>query len=59
MEDTYFWPRETGYDGDINSLDVRCLLDVAAELVKVGFNETEIAAVLGGNFHRVAEQVWK
>jgi microsomal dipeptidase-like Zn-dependent dipeptidase len=32
---------------------------VARELRHVGFDDGEIAAVLGGNFRRIAEQVWR
>ena len=27
--------------------------------IDIGFDETEIAGIMGGNFRRVAEQVWK
>jgi membrane dipeptidase len=28
-------------------------------LFRKGFSEAEVAGILGGNFRRVAEQVWK
>jgi len=54
-----YWPKNAGYDGALGCLDVRRLPEVAEELAKVGFDDTEIAGILGANFRRVAEQVWK
>lgn len=54
-----FWPADAGYDGTIDCLNVSQLPDVAQELATAGFSEPEIAGVLGGNFRRVAERVWK
>ncbi len=58
-EDSYYWPKGCGYDGPTRCLDVRRLPEVSEELRKIGFDDGEIAAVLGGNFRRVAEQVWR
>ena len=54
-----FWPDDAGYDESIACLDVRRLPEVAQELAGIGFTETEVTGILGGNFKRVAEQVWK
>jgi membrane dipeptidase len=54
-----YWPEEAGYDETIASLDVRRMPDIAQELNKVGFSNDDITGILGGNFRRVAEQVWK
>ena len=48
-----------GYHGEVSCLDVRHLPEVASELAQAGFNRAEIAGILGGNFRRVAAQVWK
>jgi membrane dipeptidase len=56
---SYYWPAECGYDRPARCLDVRRLPEVARELRHVGFDDGEIAAVLGGNFRRIAEQVWR
>jgi len=56
---SYYWPEDCGYDRPTRCLDVRRLPDVADELRKTGFDDAEIAAALGGNFRRVAEQVWR
>jgi len=54
-----YWPESAGYDGTIECLDVRRLPEVTEELARVGFDETETAGILGANFRRVAEKVWK
>ena len=54
----YYWPAGCGYERPAQCLDVRRLPEVADELAKLGFDSGEITAVLGGNFHRIAEQVW-
>ena len=58
-QDASYWPADAGYDSSITCLDVRRLPDVAVALQDTGFNDNEIAGILGGNFRRVAEQVWK
>ena len=55
----YYWPRSGGYDSAISCLDVRYLPEVAQELTAVGFDKEEIVGILGANFRRVAERVWK
>ncbi len=54
-----YWPEYAGYDGDFGCLDVRRLPEVTMELAGVGFDKKEIVGILGANFRRVAEQVWK
>ncbi len=54
-----YWPPDAGYDRPIQSLNVTNLPEVCDELLKIGFTQTELTAILGGNFRRVAEQVWK
>lgn len=54
-----YWPACGGYDGTVSCLDVRRLPEVTEELVAIGFGAREIAGILGGNFRRVAERVWK
>ena len=55
----YYWPEDAGYDRPVQFLDIRRLPEVAEELAQVGFDGPEIAGILGGNFRRVAQQVWK
>jgi len=54
-----YWPEEAGYDQPIESLSVTKLPDICHELLTIGFTQTDLTAILGGNFRRVAEQVWK
>ncbi len=54
-----YWPEGAGYDGVIDCLDVRRLPEVTEELVKIGLSGAEIVGILGGNFRRIAERVWK
>jgi microsomal dipeptidase-like Zn-dependent dipeptidase len=43
----------------ITCLNVRRLPNVTQCLLDVGFTETDVAGILGGNFRRVADQIWK
>ena len=56
---TDHWPESAGYNGTVGCLDVRRLPEVAKDLADIGFDQTEIAGILGANFRRVAERVWK
>jgi len=58
-EDPEYWPPNEGYDRPIDFLPLSSLPEVCDELFRIGFNETEVAGVLGGNFRRLATQVWK
>ena len=57
--DRHYWPEGAGYDSPVAFLDVRRLPDITRELAGIGFDAAEIAGILGGNFRRVAEQVWR
>ena len=57
--DPHYWPPGTGYEAGVSYLDIRRLPEVTEELAEVGFTEADIAGILGGNFRRVAERVWK
>ena len=54
-----YWPADAGYDSSISILPISEIPRVIEELRAVGFSETELAGIMGGNFRRVAEQVWK
>jgi membrane dipeptidase len=58
-ENPHYWPPEAGYDQPIEFLPLSGLPDICAELFRHGFSEHEMAGVLGGNFRRIAERVWK
>ncbi len=55
----HYWPKDAGYDRPVNALDVRRLPDVAIALAKTGFDDNEITGILGSNFRRIADQVWR
>ena len=57
--DDGYWPSGSGYDRPAQTLHVRHLPDIAHSLAELGLDAKEIVAVLGGNFHRVAAQVWR
>ncbi|MGC4250230.1 MAG: membrane dipeptidase [Sphingobium sp.] len=55
-----FWPIEEGYhDGPIRFLPPSDLPEVVDILLKRGYGEDALRAILGGNFLRVAQEVWK
>ena len=54
-----YWPPEAGYDRPIDFLELTRLPDVCEALIKTGFVDDEIINILGGNFRRAAEQVWR
>jgi len=58
-EHTEYWPPDAGYDRPIEFLPLIGLPEVCDELFRLGFTRTEVAGVLGGNFRRIATQVWK
>jgi membrane dipeptidase len=54
-----YWPPEAGYDRPLHFLELNKLPGVCYELARIGFQQKEIENILGGNFRRVAELVWK
>ncbi len=54
-----YWPASEGYDQSLGCLNVRHLPEVAVELAKLGFDAEDLRKILGQNFRRVAEAVWK
>ena len=58
-KDPEYWPPEAGYDRPIDFLPLNSLPGVCDELFHLGFTEPELAGILGGNFRRIAERVWK
>jgi membrane dipeptidase len=59
VDNPEYWPPDAGYERPIDILAPTSLPAVCDELFRVGFSENEMAAVLGGNFRRVASKVWK
>lgn len=54
-----YWPPQAGYDRPIDFLPLSAMPEICNELFRLGFSDPEVAGILGGNFRRVAEQVWK
>lgn len=54
-----YWPASEGYDRSLGCLNVRHLPEVAVDLARIGFDAQDLRKILGGNFRRVAEAVWK
>jgi len=52
------FPAEFGYDADISMLPPEKVVDVVASLLRRGYAESDIRAILGGNFLRIAREVW-
>ena len=53
-----YWPREQYPGGSIRCAAPSQLRELTTELLARGRGKAEVRAVLGGNFLRVAEQVW-
>ena len=59
-ENPEFWPAEEGYlDGPITFLPPADLPEVIAILLGRGYDDGTLRGILGGNFLRVADEVWK
>lgn len=53
-----FWPPAQYPGGGVNCAAPSQFLGIAGELLDRGVSEVDVAGILGGNFKRVAEQVW-
>ena len=53
------FPAGLGYDGEIRMAPPEVIPAVVEDLLRRGWRDDDIAAVLGGNWLRVARQVWK
>jgi membrane dipeptidase len=54
-----FWPQGFGYDGAIEYIPPEKLPELTEQLLRFGYGDNDVRAVLGENFLRVARQVWK
>jgi len=56
----YWWPVAAGYTAGLNIhiAEPETLPRVTEALLKRGYGDGDVAKILGGNFRRVAEQVW-
>jgi membrane dipeptidase len=53
-----FWPPEQYPGGAIQCAAPSQLREIATNLLAEGLSEEEVVMILGGNFRRVAAQVW-
>ena len=54
-----YWPPGQGYDTPhINGAQPGQIYEICDQLLARGFSDTEVTGILGGNFLRVAQQVW-
>jgi len=53
------FPPHLGYGAGMRMLAPEELPALVDELLRHGFNDADVSAVLGGNWMRIAQQVWK
>ncbi len=54
------WPADQGYQADdIPACGPDCLEGLTERLLKAGYSPDDCRGILGGNWHRVAREVWK
>ena len=53
------WPAEMSYGTGLVIAGPEVLPGIVENLLSRGYAEADIAAIMGGNFMRVARQVWK
>ncbi len=54
-----YWPKRQYDYPSVDCAHPRQILELAEELLRRQYAEADVAAILGGNFLRVAERVWK
>jgi membrane dipeptidase len=54
-----YWPESQYPGGDVGYLAPSCLRDLTGILLARQFSESDVRGILGGNFMRVASQVWR
>jgi membrane dipeptidase len=53
------FPPEQGLGGEQNFVAPEQIPEIAEALLRLGYSDADLAAILGGNHLRVAERVWK
>lgn len=54
-----YWPKSEYPGGAVNCVPPEQLLEIVETMLRRGFSDTAVTGILGGNFLRVAEQVWR
>jgi membrane dipeptidase len=58
--DDSYWPAGNGYDTpNIRFAEPEQVPELATQLLSRGYSDADVRAILGGNFLRVARQVWR
>ena len=55
----YLWPSGYNYEGDLSMAQPEQFPELAEALLRRGYSDDALEKLLGGNFLRVASQVWK
>ena len=58
-ENATYWPKHQYQSRNLRCVDPFQIIVIAEELLRRNYHETTVQKILGGNFRRVAEQVWK
>ncbi len=53
------FPAEAGYRAGLDFIEPERLESIVNRLSRLGYREDDLTAILGGNFLRVAREVWK
>lgn len=53
------FPAEMGYGAGMRMVEPERLTDITAQLLRLGYRDSVVRKILGGNLLRVAEQVWR
>jgi membrane dipeptidase len=53
------FPEGMGYDVGMRMIEPERLTDITAQLLRLGYGDSALRKILGGNLLRVAEQVWR
>jgi membrane dipeptidase len=59
VSDESIFPPELGYRAGIQMVAPEALEEIVGRLLGLGYSDENIGAILGGNFFRVAKQVWR
>jgi membrane dipeptidase len=54
-----YWPKRQYDYARVDCVHPRQIAELAEELLRRQYRESDVSAILGGNFHRIAEKVWK
>lgn len=55
----HIWPENLGYGREIQFLPPERLTEIVEALLMRGYRDADVAKIVGGNFLRVANRVWK